>query len=62
MNPTSEKLGRDGFFLLDNGVELLLWVGTQVPPPLVQGCLGAAYDALRSGLVCSFLLVAAQSD
>ncbi|RKP03088.1 hypothetical protein CXG81DRAFT_9982 [Caulochytrium protostelioides] len=36
LNLSSERLDRQGVFLLDNGVELFLWVGSAVPPATVH--------------------------
>jgi protein transport protein SEC24 len=40
VNLTAERLVPDGVLLLDNGVELLMWVGRSAPPPLLQALFG----------------------
>lgn len=41
LNLTAERLSPDGVYLLDNGVELLLWVGRAAPPQLLDALFGA---------------------
>ncbi len=40
LNLSSEKLDRSGVFLLDNGLELLLWIGRATPPEILDSLLG----------------------
>lgn len=41
LNLTAERLTSDGVYLLDNGVELYLWVGKAAPPQLLGALFGA---------------------
>ncbi|KAL5035514.1 COPII subunit [Batrachochytrium dendrobatidis] len=50
LNLTSEKLDRQGMYLLDNGLEMFLWVGKAANPQLCQSVLGnPQVDTIPSG-------------
>ena len=40
MNLSSEKLDRQGLYLLENGLEMFLWVGKSLDPTLCQMIFG----------------------
>jgi protein transport protein SEC24 len=47
MNLSSEKLNRDGVFMIENGLEILIWIGRSVNP----GILGAIFGQQNLDLV-----------
>ena len=50
LNLSSEKLDRQGVFLLDNGLELFIWVGKAVHPELCNALFGKpSPDAVVNG-------------
>ncbi|TPX48602.1 hypothetical protein SeMB42_g02938 [Synchytrium endobioticum] len=50
INLSSERLDRSGMFLLENGLEIILWVGRAIPPEMVQAVFDRpSYDALTFG-------------
>ena len=40
LNLSSEKLNRENLFLLDNGLEMFLWVGRAVSPDMLMSIFG----------------------
>lgn len=40
LNLSSEKLNRGNMFLLDNGLEIFLWIGRQVSPEMLMSIFG----------------------
>lgn len=52
LNLSSERLERQGLFLLDNGLDLFFWVGRMCPPELLQMLFDCSvYDSLPVGKV-----------
>ena len=52
MNLSSEKLERHGFYLLDDGVNIYLWVGQASPPSLASAVFDVpSYEALEAGTI-----------
>ncbi len=52
LNLSSEKLSKDGFYLIDNGVDLYLWVSRGIAPGLVKAVFEKEnYDAIPGGKV-----------
>ena len=50
MNLSSERLERHGLYLIDNGLDLILWLGRAAVPNLTMDVFGAPdYASLRSG-------------
>ncbi|KAI9102462.1 hypothetical protein DFS34DRAFT_577162 [Phlyctochytrium arcticum] len=50
MNLSSEKLERNGLYLLENGMEIFLWVGRAVAPELLQLLFDKPnYESVQSG-------------
>ncbi|TPX31402.1 hypothetical protein SmJEL517_g05242 [Synchytrium microbalum] len=50
INLSSERLDRSGLFMLENGLEIFIWVGRAVPPELCQAIFDKpSYDALAPG-------------
>lgn len=43
LNLTSEKLERNGIYLLDTGIELYLWIGVAAAPSLVHDLFGVSH-------------------
>ncbi|WFD42955.1 COPII subunit [Malassezia psittaci] len=52
MNLSSERLERHGLYLLDNGLDLILWLGRAAVPNLTMDVFGAPdYASLSSGKI-----------
>jgi protein transport protein SEC24 len=52
LNLSSEKLDRSSVFLLDNGLELLLWIGRMTPPEILDSLFGQpSLDLIACGKV-----------
>jgi protein transport protein SEC24 len=52
LNLTSEKLERYGAYLLENGQDMILWLGKDCVPQLCMDLLGAPnIDAVKTGMV-----------
>ena len=55
MNLSSEKLQRDGLFLLENGFDMFLWVGVSISPEACKMLFDRPnFEAIPSGKVRSF--------
>lgn len=48
---TSERLERHGLYVLDNGMQVTLWVGSAIHPELCNLIFGRSYAELESGKV-----------
>ncbi|KAI9193751.1 uncharacterized protein BJ171DRAFT_429315, partial [Polychytrium aggregatum] len=52
LNLSSEKLERHGVYLLENGLDIFIWVGRAVSPELCQLLFGkASYESLPNGKI-----------
>ena len=52
MNLSSEKLSRNGLYLIDNGIDLLIWVSKELAPEIIQAAFERpSYDQIPLGKV-----------
>jgi protein transport protein SEC24 len=51
LNCSSERIERNGAYLLDNGLEIFLWLARGASPDLIAALFDKPYDAIQTGKV-----------